>query len=127
MTENKQYFAKSKLANGLQPTVAEHLRSVAQEAVRFGASFGCGDAAQMAGQFHDFGKYSTRFQKVLTGEQTGIDHAFSSAALLYARTQFVPVGVYTIVEVKYGKGSTAGWGRLKSGAGWISLDYTVRV
>ena len=45
----------------------------------------------------------------------------------YARTQFVPVGVYTIVEVKYGKGSTAGWGRLKSGAGWISLDYTVRV
>ena len=27
MTENKQYFAKSKLANGLQPTVAEHLRS----------------------------------------------------------------------------------------------------
>ena len=83
MTENKQYFAKSKLANGLQPTVAEHLRSVAQEAVRFGASFGCGDAAQMAGQFHDFGKYSTRFQKVLTGEQTGIDHAFSSAALLY--------------------------------------------
>lgn len=45
----------------------------------------------------------------------------------YARTQYIPVGVYTIVEVKSGKGSTAGWGRLKSGAGWISLDYTVRV
>lgn len=45
----------------------------------------------------------------------------------YARTQFIPVGVYTIVEVKSGKGSTAGWGRLKSGAGWISLDYTVRI
>ena len=26
-------------------------------------------------------------------------------------------GVYTIVEVKDGKGSEAGWGRLKSGAG----------
>ena len=37
----------------------------------------------MAGQFHDVGKYGTRFQSVLTGEQTGIDHAFSSAALLY--------------------------------------------
>ena len=35
------------------------------------------------------------------------------------------MGVYTIVEVKSGKGSTAGWGRLKSGAGWISLDYTI--
>jgi len=37
------------------------------------------------------------------------------------------VGVYTIVEVKSGKGSTAGWGRLKSGAGWISLDFYTRV
>ena len=45
----------------------------------------------------------------------------------YARTQYIPVGVYTIVEIKSGKGSTAGWGRLKSGAGWISLDYIVRV
>ena len=45
----------------------------------------------------------------------------------YARTQYVPVGVYTIVEVKSGKGSTAGWGRLKSGAGWISLDFATRV
>ena len=33
------------------------------------------------------------------------------------------VGVFTILEVKSGKGSDAGWGRLKSGAGWISLDY----
>ena len=45
----------------------------------------------------------------------------------YDRTQFIPVGVYTIVEVKSGKGSTAGWGRLKSGAGWISLDYCTRI
>ncbi len=45
----------------------------------------------------------------------------------YDRMQFIPVGVYTIVEVKSGKGSTAGWGRLKSGAGWISLDYCTRV
>lgn len=45
----------------------------------------------------------------------------------YDRTQFIPVGIYTIVEVKSGKGSTAGWGRLKSGAGWISLDFCTRV
>ena len=36
-------------------------------------------------------------------------------------------GVFTIMEVKAGKGSTAGWGRLKSGAGWISLDYATRI
>ena len=26
------------------------------------------------------------------------------------------------MEVKTGKGSTAGWGRLKSGAGWVLLE-----
>ena len=36
-------------------------------------------------------------------------------------------GTFTIIEVKSGKGSTAGWGKLKSGAGWISLDFTTRV
>lgn len=33
---------------------------------------------------------------------------------------------YTIIEEKDGKGATK-WGKLKSGAGWISLDYTKRV
>lgn len=35
-------------------------------------------------------------------------------------------GVYTIVEEKDGTGAKS-WGKLKSGAGWISLDYTSRV
>ena len=39
----------------------------------------------------------------------------------------IPVGIYTIVEVKQGKGSVSGWGRLKSGAGWIALDYVTRL
>ena len=41
----------------------------------------------------------------------------------YDRVQFIPIGVYTIVEVRTGQGSSVGWGRLKSGVGWISLDY----
>ena len=46
----------------------------------------------------------------------------------YDRTgQFTGIGVFTILEVKSGKGSTSGWGRLKSGAGWISLDYATRI
>lgn len=36
-------------------------------------------------------------------------------------------GVFVISEVKDGNGSAAGWGRLKSGEGWISLDYATRV
>ena len=46
----------------------------------------------------------------------------------YARTgKFTGKGVFTIVEVSSGKGSTAGWGRLKSGAGWVSLEYCQRL
>ena len=45
----------------------------------------------------------------------------------YGRVQFCPVGVYTIMEVKSGKGASAGWGRLKSGIGWISLDFVKKV
>ena len=44
----------------------------------------------------------------------------------HGRVQFCPVGVYTIVEVKSGKGASA-WGRLKSGIGWISLDFVRRI
>ena len=40
--------------------------------------------------------------------------------------EYTRVGCFTIVEVKEGKGSDTGWGRLKSGAGWISLDYCQR-
>lgn len=46
----------------------------------------------------------------------------------YAKTgKYTGKGVFTIVETKSGKGSTAGWGKLKSGAGWISLDYATKL
>lgn len=41
--------------------------------------------------------------------------------------KFTGVGAFTITEVKDGPGSTKGWGRLKSGAGWISLDYAQKI
>lgn len=44
----------------------------------------------------------------------------------YAKTgEHTGKGVFTITEVKVGKGSKVGWGKLKSGKGWISLDYVV--
>lgn len=44
----------------------------------------------------------------------------------YARTKYIPVGTYTIVEEADGQGASK-WGRLKSGAGWISLDYAKKI
>lgn len=41
--------------------------------------------------------------------------------------KYTGVGSFIVMEVKASKGSDTGWGRLKSGAGWISLDYCQRV
>ena len=46
----------------------------------------------------------------------------------YAATgKFTGKGVFTIVETKQGTGSAKGWGKLKSGAGWIALDYATKI
>jgi len=48
----------------------------------------------------------------------GTDHGINAA--------ITDRGVYTVVEESSGKGAVK-WGKLKSGAGWISLDYTQKV
>lgn len=48
----------------------------------------------------------------------------AGAGLSYPVKGTIPVSIYTIVETKKADGFT--WGRLKSGAGWIALEYTVR-
>ena len=37
--------------------------------------------------------------------------------------KYTGVGVFTVEEIQNGSGSKAGWGRSKSGIGWICLDY----
>ena len=43
----------------------------------------------------------------------------------YGSTGYIQPGIYTIVAESTGKGA-AKWGKLKSGAGWISLDYATK-
>lgn len=49
----------------------------------------------------------------------------TGAGLSCKSTGYIKPGVYTIVETKSADGYT--WGRLKSGAGWIALEYTDKV
>lgn len=77
-------------------------------------------------------------QKPTTGPQTGEFSPYRvrvTATDLNIRTGagtntpskgFIKPGVYTIVEEKSGPGATV-WGKLKSGAGWISLDFATRL
>mgnify|MGYP002770785157 CR=1 FL=1 len=43
----------------------------------------------------------------------------------YKKNGYCPIGVYHIVETRAAEGYT--WGRLKSGAGWIALEYAKRL
>lgn len=46
----------------------------------------------------------------------------------YSKTgEYTGIGCFTIVQMKNGVGSDAGWGRLKSGAGWIALDFCEKI
>ena len=46
----------------------------------------------------------------------------------YSKTgEYTGIGCFTIVQVKDGAGSDAGWGRLKSGFGWIALDLCEKI
>lgn len=45
----------------------------------------------------------------------------------YGVVNIITPGAYTIVEVQQGQGSKNGWGKLKSGVGWISLDYAEKI
>lgn len=44
----------------------------------------------------------------------------------YGTNGFIKPGAYTIVEEQDGQGATK-WGKLKSGAGWISLDFVQKL
>lgn len=40
---------------------------------------------------------------------------------------YTGAGFFTVTEIQNGTGSKKGWGKLKSGAGWFSLDYATEV
>lgn len=83
MKDITTYFAKSKLPNGKQSTVKEHTDLVAYYAAQFGEPIAMLNEAKIAGQFHDFGKYSEDFQYVLRGLKHNVDHAVCGSALFY--------------------------------------------
>jgi CRISPR-associated endonuclease/helicase Cas3 len=65
--------------------LAEHLNGVGERAARHAAAFGGQVMAQVAGQLHDLGKYTKRFQARLEGDQTKVDHATWGARIACER------------------------------------------
>jgi hypothetical protein len=73
------------------------------------------------------GSQQTTFKPYLVKVNTSALNIRAGAGTNYNKTGCITnCGVYTIVAESAGQGSDKGWGKLKSGAGWISLDYCIK-
>lgn len=81
--KSQTFYAKSSNEHHDRITVKEHIEKVSSLAGTFGEEIGMPNAARIAGLFHDFGKYSPAFQRILDGTMQNVDHAFAGAVILY--------------------------------------------
>jgi CRISPR-associated endonuclease/helicase Cas3 len=75
------YFAHS--TSGPPSTwepLADHLRAVGNRARGFAAAFAAAEWGELAGLWHDVGKYLPEFQRRLQGDPVRVDHAGPAAA-----------------------------------------------
>lgn len=85
-------------------------------------------------------EYGQMFYEKYAGNATGNSVPFkvkveipdlnirTGAGTNYPKTgKYTGAGIFTIVEIQSGQGARNGWGKLKSGLGWISLDYAVKI
>ena len=75
---------------------------------------------QSSSQEQEFREYRTRVTADKLNIRSGPGVNFASVGTIADK------GTYTVAEEAPGAGANR-WGRLKSGAGWISLDFTQRV
>lgn len=59
----------------------DHLLAVAELARLRAEPFGLGRAAYLAGLLHDLGKYTSKFQRRISGETISVDHSTAGAAV----------------------------------------------
>lgn len=65
--------------------LADHLLAVGERAAENAAPFGGQLLASLAGQLHDLGKYTQRFQRRLDGDPARVDHATWGARIACER------------------------------------------
>ncbi len=93
----KKWYAKSKRPGQKQVEVKEHLQDVCALSTAFGRALGMEAEAGTAGQLHDVGKYSEKFQNVLKGTASRVDHAMVGAAFLWK--YLMDTGGYTAEQL----------------------------
>ena len=83
-----EYLGHYDAETGREQLLKEHLDHVASLAAQFASAFDAKELGEIAGRYHDIGKYSARFQAYLRGERSsGGDHSTGGAQLLYQKRQ----------------------------------------
>ncbi|MCI5760577.1 MAG: CRISPR-associated helicase Cas3' [Eubacterium sp.] len=77
-----EYYAR-KDKNGRLETLKHHTSLVAKKAAEYSDTFGCGEVGELCGNLHDCGKHTKKFQEVLMGTRTKVDHAIVAGILIY--------------------------------------------
>ncbi len=85
--ESNMYYAHSENKSGVWESVYEHLKEVSNISKQFASEWGCSVEGEVAGLFHDLGKYTDAFQDVLRGA-IKVDHATPSAAAALYQYKF---------------------------------------
>ena len=75
--------------NGKTETLYEHLTKVSKTAGQYAAEFDNSKIGEQIGLLHDLGKHTVRFQNVLKGKETKIDHAIVGAIYYYGLKGFI--------------------------------------
>ena len=97
----KYYAHKSK--DGRFQTILEHATGTAKRASENAAIFGYPEVARIAGNYHDPGKYSARFQARLNGSGEPYEHSSAGMYLIYdaAQKTNVPARRATAILLEY--------------------------
>ena len=77
-----EFYARSENSAGQKETVAHHILKVSEYAEKNASHFNKGYEGRIVGKTHDFGKYGLLFRKVLSHEETGINHEMAGAILV---------------------------------------------
>lgn len=87
-----EYYAR-KDKNGELETLEHHTKLVSMKASQYADVFGCGKIGELCGDLHDSGKHTKKFQEVLLGSRTKVDHAIVAAILIFNSFSAIPTSI----------------------------------
>lgn len=91
-----EYYAR-KDKNGNLESLEHHSKLVAQKTDEYASLFGCSTIGELCGDLHDCGKHTMKFQEVLLGSRTGVDHAIVAGILIFNNFPEIPPAMRTII------------------------------